>query len=74
MGLRFLNLYIFGCPWSSLLHVGFLQLRQAGAMLYVRCSGFLLQWPLLMWSTDSRTLRLQCLQHTVSVVVALGAQ
>ena len=48
-----INLFIFGCFGSSLLHTGFLWLRRAGVTL--RCSvGFSLRWLLLLWSTGSR--------------------
>ena len=33
MGMLFLNLYIFGCPGSLVLHTGFLSFQRAGAAL-----------------------------------------
>ena len=46
--------FIWGCTGSSLLCVGFLQLRQARASLQLQCSGFSLQWLLLLESTGLR--------------------
>ena len=43
--------FIFGCPGSALLLVGFLQLWRAGATLWL-CVGFALKW-LLLWGTGS---------------------
>ena len=48
----FIYLFIFGCPGSSLLCAGFLQLRQPGATLQLPGAGFLLQW-FLLWSRGS---------------------
>ena len=51
----FLYIYLFiGCIGSSLLRVGFLQLRRAGAALRCGARAFPLQWLLLLWSTGSR--------------------
>ena len=50
----FINLFIFGCVGSSLLHAGFLWLRRAGATLLLRCADFSLLWLLLLRSTGSR--------------------
>ena len=47
-------LLIFGCAWSSLLHTCFLQLWRVGATLYLWCTGFSVQWLLLMQSMGSR--------------------
>ena len=46
-------LFIFGCTESSLLSVGFLQVRQVGLLSSCR-AGFSLQWLLVLWSTVSR--------------------
>ena len=43
-------LFIFGCTRFLLLRVGFLWLLRAGAILYLLCSGFPLQWLLLLQS------------------------
>ena len=49
---------VFGRAGSSLLHTGFLYLRQVGAPLELWCSGFSLR-RLLLWSTASRARGLQ---------------
>ena len=64
LNIIYLLFFIFGCFGSSLLHVGFLQLRQAGATLHrgewaSRCSSF---FHCGAWALGMR----------VSVVVALG--
>ena len=50
------KLFIFGCVASSLLRVGFLQLQRGGWGGYssLWCTGFCLQWLLLLQSTGSR--------------------
>ena len=52
----FFNIYlfIFGRVGSSLLRTGFLQLRRAGGYSSFRCTGFSLQWLLLLRSMGSR--------------------
>ena len=47
-------LFIFGCAWSLLLHRAFLQSPRLGAILQLQCTGFLLQWLLLLRNRDSR--------------------
>ena len=53
---KFIYLFIFGCVGSSLLHMGFLQLRREGATLHCGAwaSHFSLRWLLLLRSTGSR--------------------
>ena len=46
---------ISGCIGSSLLHAGFLELQQAGAALYLQCTGFSLQRLPLLQSMGSRS-------------------
>ena len=40
----FIYLFVFGCTWSSLLHMGFLWLLRARTTLELRCTGFSLWW------------------------------
>ena len=51
---KHLFILFLGCVESSLLHWNLLQLQQAGAALQLWCEGFSLQWPLSLWSMDSR--------------------
>ena len=48
----FFHLFI-GCAGSSVLHAGFLQLQQVGAILQLQCTGFSLQRLLLLQSIAS---------------------
>ena len=64
----FVNLFYFVYAWSSFLH-GFSLVVASGGTLQLQCTGFALQWLLLLWSTDSRVLRLQQLQCMGSVVM-----
>ena len=47
-------LFIFGCVGSSLLCMGFLLVAASKGYSSLRCVGFSLQWPLLLWSMGSR--------------------
>ena len=64
-------LFIFGCIGSLLLHVGFLQLRQAGATLRCGAQASHLWW-LLVVEHRLQACGLQQLQHSGSVAVAHG--
>ena len=50
----FVCLFTYGCIGSSLLCAGFLQLQRAGGYSSLRCTGFSLQWLLLLQSMGSR--------------------
>ena len=62
--------FIFGCSGPSLLHTGFLQLRQQGLLLVVVCE-FRIVGPLLLQSTGSRK-QAQQLQHRLYCSMAPG--
>ena len=50
----FLNLFVYGCARSLLLHVDFLELWRVGAALQRWCVGFSSPCPLLLQSKGSR--------------------
>ena len=50
----FLNFYLFGFVGSSLLRAGFSLVAASGGYSSLWCSGFSLQWLLLLRSTGSR--------------------
>ena len=50
----FIYLFIFGCLESLLLSVGFSLVVARGRYSLLRCTGFSLQWLLLLWGTGSR--------------------
>ena len=64
--------FFFGCVGSSLLHMGFLQLRRAGATL-LQCAGFSSRW-LLVAEHRLQVHGLQQLWCVGSIVVARGLQ
>ena len=69
------DLFIFDCAGSLLMHVRFLQLRRAGATLYLKCAGF--SWWWLLWQSTvpghvGSVVGTPWLSSTGSVVVALG--
>ena len=70
----FVWLVIFGCSGSLLLCVGLLSLQQAGVTLSLRRAGFSAHWLLSLWSTGSRTCRLQQLLHVGSVAAVPGGR
>ena len=49
-----INLFIFGCTASSLLHTGFSLVAMSGGYSSLWCVGLSLQWLLLLWSMGSR--------------------
>ena len=49
---KFIYLFIFGCVGSLLLCAGLVEV--SGGYSLLPCTGFSLQWLLLLWSTDSR--------------------
>ena len=49
-----INLFIFGCIGSLLLHVGFLLVVASRGYSLLRCMGFSLRWLLLLGSVGSR--------------------
>ena len=51
----FIYLFIFGCIGSSLLRVGFSLVAASGGYSSLWCTGFSLQWLLLLWSMGSRS-------------------
>ena len=63
---KIINLFIFGCAESALLHRPFFSSGEQGYSLIVLC-GFSLQWFLLLWSTGSRAHGLQWLWPVGSV-------
>ena len=70
--------YLWLC-WDFIVAQIFLQLQRAGLTVWVQCSGFSLQWLLLLWSAGSRACGLsrccsRALEHAGSVVAALGLQ
>ena len=56
---KFFYLFIFGCAGSSVLCMNVLQLWRAGATIYLRSTGFSLQWLLLLQSIGCRAWGLQ---------------
>ena len=59
MSFFFFFKFIFDCAGSLLLASGFLQLKQTGATLQLQCTGFSLQWLLLLQSMGFRACWLQ---------------
>ena len=65
----YLFIYLFyGCIGSLFLWAGLLQLQQVVATLWLQCTGFSLQWFLLLWGTGSR-----CMQASVVAVHGLSS-
>ena len=50
----FIYLFIFGCIGSSWQHAGLSLVAASRGYSSLQCTGFSLQWLLLLWSTDSR--------------------
>ena len=69
-----INYFVFGCNGSLFLCGFFSGCSEQRLLLQLHCSGFSLQWLLLLQSTGSRACRLQQLWHVGSVVVAPGLQ
>ena len=54
MATLFIYLFIYGCVGSSLLCTGFLLVAVSRGYSLLWCTGFALQWLLLLWSMGSR--------------------
>ena len=72
--LIFFFLIHFWLCWVFVAGWAFLQLERAGAMFWLWCTGFSLQWPLLLQSTISKAHSLQQQRHVGSIVAGLRLQ